>query len=103
MTNDIPSDLHSRAARPDTPLDPAYRARLEEALRSLPRRRRAIFLAACWDKLPNVEIAQRSGLTIRRVEREIAKALVHLDRAVSDPRPAPWWKQLWQRWRQRRR
>ena len=113
MIDDPKSELRERARRAvkralrsapppiDEPLDPERLARLEAALRSLPRRRREIFMAVRYDALTYRQIAQRTGLSVERVEREFARALVQLHRAVHDPRRDPWWR-LWARWLSRR-
>ena len=80
------------APRPDEPPDPELLARLEAALRSLPRRRREMFLAVRLDAISYGEIAQRTGLSAKRVEREFARALLQLHRAVHDRRAGPWWR-----------
>jgi RNA polymerase sigma factor (sigma-70 family) len=107
MTHDTTAELRERARRalesalgPDAPppsemLDAQQLARLEVALRSLPRRRRAIFLAARHDGLPYAEIAQRTGLSRKRVEREFARALLALHRVAHERRPGPWWPRFW--------
>lgn len=83
--------------RSDEPPDPELLARLETALNSLPRRRREIFLAVRLDAMPYDEIAQRTGLSRERVEREFARALLQLHRAVHGRRPDPWWRRYWRR------
>lgn len=89
--------LEADAPPQDGPPPPEYLARLEAALRTLPQRRRAIFLAVSRDGLSYAEVADRTGLSCKRVEREVARALVQLHRAVHcDPRE-PWWRRLWRR------
>lgn len=70
--------------------DPVTLKRMERALRKLPRMRREIFLAARLDDMDYVEIAERTGLSVREVEREIAKALLSISRRL-DKRPRRWW------------
>ncbi len=48
-------------------------ARLKAAFLTLPRFTREIFLAHRIDDLSYVEIADRTGVSVRRVEREIAR------------------------------
>ncbi|MBB5048279.1 RNA polymerase sigma-70 factor (ECF subfamily) [Rhodopseudomonas rhenobacensis] len=59
---------------------------LAQALDELPPRRRAIFMMARIDGLPHREIGERTGLSVRMVDRELRKALAHcgqrLDRKV---------------------
>lgn len=77
---------------PDEPSDPELLARIEVALLSLPRKRRAIFLAVCRDDVSYTVLAEQTGLSIKQVEREVAAALVQIDRTLHDPRPHPWWR-----------
>lgn len=59
---------------------------LAQALDELPPRRRAIFIMARVDELPHRVIAERTGLSVRMVDRELRKALEYcgerLDRKV---------------------
>ncbi len=50
-------------------------ARIEAALLTLPRLTREVFLAHRIDDLSYAEIAEIMGLSIRRIEREIANAI----------------------------
>ncbi|MBN8872929.1 MAG: sigma-70 family RNA polymerase sigma factor [Rhodospirillales bacterium] len=50
---------------------------LSEAIRQLPERRRAIFLAARVEELPHRIIADRFGISVRTVAYEIERALDH--------------------------
>ena len=70
------------------------RERMQAALLRLPRFTREVFLAHRIDDLSYIEIAARSGVSVRRVEREIARALVGLDRALTELPRSRWW----QRW-----
>lgn len=71
-------------------------ARLELGLQRMPARRRAIFLAVRMDDASYTELAGRMGLTVRQVEREVARALLQLDDAVRGIPPVPWWRRwLW--------
>lgn len=67
--------------------------RIERALRKLPRLQRDIFLAARLDDLSYAEIAERTGLAVRDVERHIANALVSIERRLRKP-PRRWWR-IW--------
>lgn len=71
--------------------DPETIKRMERAVRKLPRLRREIFLAVRLDDMSYVEIAERTGLTVREVEREIARALVSISRSM-DRQPRRWWR-----------
>ncbi|MEP9358748.1 sigma factor-like helix-turn-helix DNA-binding protein [Sphingomonas sp. KR3-1] len=70
--------------------DPITLKRLERAVRRLPRMQREIFLAARLDDMDYFEIAERTGLSVREVERELAQALASIDRRMSRP-PKQWW------------
>ncbi|MBB1603741.1 RNA polymerase sigma factor [Variovorax sp. UMC13] len=50
---------------------------LERALAELPRRRRAIVVAARIDEMPHREIARRFGVSERTVEKELRAGLEH--------------------------
>lgn len=52
-------------------------AELARALDELSPRTRAIFIAARLDEVPHKVIAQRHGISIRMVERELRHALCH--------------------------
>ena len=71
--------------------DPETLKRMEGAVRKLPRLRREIFLAARLDDMSYVESAERTGLTVRDVERESARALGRLSRRM-DRTPRRWWR-----------
>ena len=71
--------------------DPVTLKRMKRAVRKLPRLQREIFLAARLDDLSYVEIAERTGLSVREVEREIARALVSIARRM-DRQPRRWWR-----------
>lgn len=79
-----------------TPFDPIPHElveRIEAIVRRMPRLTREIFLAHRLRGMPYDEIARRTGLTVRQVERHMARALVLLDRGLDHQR-RPWWK-LW--------
>ena len=71
--------------------------RIEAALARMPERRRAIFLAVRLDGTSYAEIAERSGLSVLQVEREIAAALLQLDDALCAAPHSPWWRRLLRR------
>ena len=50
---------------------------LERALQELPKRRRAIVIAARVDQLPHRDIAERFGISARTVEKELRAGLEH--------------------------
>ncbi|MGH6616682.1 sigma factor-like helix-turn-helix DNA-binding protein [Sphingomonas sp.] len=77
-------------------------ARLERALRRMPRLQREIFLAIRFDDTAYPEIAERTGLSVRQVERHFAKSLMHIVDALDRPTREPIWKHLF-RWMKRRR
>ncbi len=57
--------------------------RLERAMATMGGRSREVFLAHRLDGLGYDEIAARTGLTVRQVERHIAEAIAHLDRELA--------------------
>jgi DNA-directed RNA polymerase specialized sigma24 family protein len=78
----------------DTPPDPNQQeliARMEAIMLRLPTMTREIFLAHRLDGMLYDEIAGRTGLTVRQVERHIARAIVIIDRDMDGER-RPWWK-----------
>ena len=65
--------------------------RLQAIMLRMPRLRRQIFIAHRLDGMAYVEIARGTGLTVRQVERHMARAIADLDRGLhSEPRP--WWR-----------
>ena len=75
------------------PLTTYTREKLEAALAKLPPFTRSVFLAHRLDDLTHTEIATITGVSVRRIEREMARALVAIDRALSDgPRRSQWWR-----------
>jgi RNA polymerase sigma-70 factor (ECF subfamily) len=80
----------------DNPPDPDRQGqieRVEAIMLRLPRRTREIFLAHRLDNMPYDEIARRTGLTARQVERHLARAIAALMRGLR-AKPRPWW-QFW--------
>lgn len=69
--------------------------RMEAALLSLPRFTREVFLAHRLDDLSYLQIAKITGVSVRRVEREMARAILGIDRALTDPQPRSRWWRLW--------
>lgn len=67
--------------------------RLEASLARMPRRTRDIFLANRLRGLSYDEIAEGSGLSVRQVERHMARAIAMIDRFMDGeerPRWKPW-------------
>jgi RNA polymerase sigma-70 factor (ECF subfamily) len=52
-------------------------AALVRALDELPPRCRAIFIAARLDEVPHKALAERYGISMRTVERELKRAMEH--------------------------
>lgn len=78
---------------PHGAVDPEELARLERAVRSLPRTTREVFLANRIDDSSYDEIAAAIGLNRQQIIRHMAKALYQLARSMEGAeRPA------WQRW-----
>jgi RNA polymerase sigma factor (sigma-70 family) len=53
-----------------------------EALRQLPERTRDVFVLRCFEGLKCAEIGQLQDISVRAVEKHLAKAMVHLTRAL---------------------
>ena len=68
-------------------------SRLEQAMRTVPRQTRDVFLAHRLDGMPYSEIAERTGLSVLVVERHVARAIAAIDRSLNRPPP-----RRWQRW-----
>ena len=56
-------------------------AQLAEALRQLPERTRDVLMLRSFEGLKHAEIARLQGMSVRAVEKHLAKALAHLSRA----------------------
>jgi RNA polymerase sigma factor (sigma-70 family) len=65
--------------------------RMEAALRAMPRIQREIFLAIRLDDMPYDEIARRTGLTVRQVERHFARSIYKLSKQMRGRRLS-WWE-----------
>lgn len=88
----IASDDLPAAEKPD----PETLRRLERAMQSMPRITREIFIAHRLDNYSYAYIAKVTGLSVRQVERQMAKAIYKLCRHMDgDERTG------WQRWRER--
>ncbi len=65
----------------DEPLSPEQQElleRMEKIMLRLPRMTREIFLAHRLDGMPYDEIARRTGLSVRQVERHMYRAILAL-------------------------
>lgn len=76
----------------DSP-DPDLLRRIEAAMMNLPRKQREIFMAHRVHNMSYREIAERTGLSARQVERHLARALYKLAKQI-DGR----WLSWWERW-----
>jgi RNA polymerase sigma factor (sigma-70 family) len=61
--------------------------RLETAMLRLKPKTREIFLAKRLDGMSYVEIAERTGLSVKGVEKHMSKAIAMIDRAMERDRP----------------
>ncbi|HEY6458143.1 MAG TPA: sigma-70 family RNA polymerase sigma factor [Steroidobacteraceae bacterium] len=57
-------------------------AKVAEALRQLPERTRDVLVLRCFEGLKSCEVAQLQGISVRAVEKHMARALAHLSRAL---------------------
>lgn len=57
--------------------------RVEAAMQRLPRKTREIFMAHRLEGLTYAEIAERTGLSVKAVEKQMSKALARLDRLAA--------------------
>jgi RNA polymerase sigma factor (sigma-70 family) len=73
--------------------DPERLNALEKAVSRLPRTTREIFLAHRLEDMSYEEIAHRTGLSVRQVERHMARAIYRLSKEVCDG-PTRWWERL---------
>jgi len=69
-------------------------ARLELGLRRMPQHRREIFLAAHRDRVAYEAIAERRGISVAEVQRQVAAAFVELHEALYDRVPRSHWRHL---------
>jgi RNA polymerase sigma factor (sigma-70 family) len=74
----------------DLPDDEKLR-RVEEAAKNMPKLQREIFMAHRLDDMSYEEIARRTGLTVRQVERQMARALSKITAALRG-RKLRWWE-----------
>ncbi|HEY8334803.1 MAG TPA: RNA polymerase sigma factor [Tardiphaga sp.] len=85
------ANLEALLRSDDDQLDPEHvllmqseMAELERVLSELPERRRAIFSAALIEEIPYREIANRFGISLRSVEREMSRAFDHCSRRIKN-------------------
>ena len=93
--------LADQPPMPIEPPDPELMARLERAMEAMPRMTREIFLAHRIDDYSYEQIAEITGLSVRRVQRHMVKAMLQLVRyANGDERTAwqRWWQSHLPRW-----
>jgi RNA polymerase sigma-70 factor (ECF subfamily) len=89
----VHDDTASADAAHDEAATAEQLARLEAALLTLPCFRREVFLAHRIDNLSYAEIADRTGVSVRRIEREMARAIYGLYRAMQGrPSRRRWWR-----------
>jgi RNA polymerase sigma-70 factor (ECF subfamily) len=73
--------------------DEELRKRYRAAFATLPRFTQKVFWAHRIEDLSYPEIARRYGIRIREVEREIARAIYGIDRALHEqPKRHRWWR-----------
>ena len=75
--------------------DEEKRKRYRTAFATLPRFTQKVFWAHRTDDLSYPEIAKRYGIGIREVEREIARSIYGIDRALAAMERQPrmdWWR-----------
>jgi len=68
-----------------------FRRRGRRALRRMTERQRAIFTAMRFEGASYQDLAERHGLSVEEVQRELACALLWLSRAVH----GRWWQRWW--------
>lgn len=61
-----------------------FKARLEEAVSSLPEKQRIVFLMSRIDKIKNKEIADKLDISIKTVEKHLATSLKTLKLTLDD-------------------
>lgn len=87
-------DAGGDAAAPPDPLSAEQREQIRAAIAKQPILTQQIFFAHRFDERNYIEIAAMTGLTIREVESEIARVIVAIDHALSEPP-----RRRWRRWR----
>jgi RNA polymerase sigma factor (sigma-70 family) len=76
--------------------DPEFLNRIEQAMLSLPSKTREIFIAHRVHGLSYQQIADRTGISVRRVKRHMVRALCQIDRTL-EGEPLRWWERLFGR------
>jgi len=76
--------------------DPEFLNRIEQAMLSLPPKTREIFIAHRVHGLSYQQIADRTGISVRRVKRHMVRALCRIDRTL-EGEPLRWWERLFRR------
>lgn len=61
--------------------------RLEATIESLPPKCRSVFLLSRMEGLSNLQVAQRCGVSVKMVEKHLARALAECRRQVGDREP----------------
>lgn len=79
-----------RGGPPDS-LSSEQRKRIRAAIARLPPLTQRIFFADRIEGRNYIEITAMTGLSIREIEREIARVIVAIDRALSEPPRRGWW------------
>jgi RNA polymerase sigma-70 factor (ECF subfamily) len=74
----------------DMPEDEKLR-RLEGAALNMPKLQREIFMAHRLDDMPYEEIARRTGLSVRQVERHMGRAIYKITMSLKG-RKLRWWE-----------
>jgi RNA polymerase sigma factor (sigma-70 family) len=73
--------------------DPELLRRLQQAVQNLPKLQRDVLLAHRVHEFSYEEIGRRTGLSVGRVERHMAKAIYKIARQM-DGHPLTWWQRL---------
>jgi RNA polymerase sigma-70 factor (ECF subfamily) len=74
--------------------DPRTLRRLRRAIRRLPQDQHAVFCAVRYEDLDYEQVAERTGLTVREVEKLLAQALFAIMRDMDRVPRRRWWR-LW--------
>lgn len=81
---DLPSEIAGPARQADARQS---LLRLEAAVAALPPKCRAVFLLSRIEGLANAEIAGRCGISVKMVEKHLARAIVQCRAGVEEPGP----------------
>ena len=71
--------------------DAALRRKYREAVGALPRKQREVFFSHLVEQLPYDQIAEIKGITIREVERQMARAIYKIAKQM-DGEPLSWFE-----------